>query len=835
MSHSNRSTTGSVGQIPALTAALILLGLAFPATAQNFTRSGDVIDSLWSQPAIIGIRLRKSHNDIELVLDRATKFGNQRTVSVSHAQHESVIPKSVPLVVKHANAAFSGVAQKTVAAVISGSGFTAMAQNSSPNLGTFVGLPPPSKLKGPLRVLPDGSIVAVPESSRSPPHLSDQGSLPPPPVVPPEITAKPSLPVVKSSGRRTVRSVESATRSAHAIPPHTANIDNAPAWQASHSYTIGNEVETIGGMGIAGTRGYKETVANCVSALSSTGPSGTGTDIVDGTCHWKYLCDIDYTSISLWLQNGIPAVTVPPVWQQNTAYNKYDFVYTLQGGAYYLYYANSSGTSCATGSGPTGSTNPVNDCGGVGGLNWTYTGQSYNPSTGQPALTATYAPMRGTYIGYVYNGAEYLNDGMTLTNPSWPGYGKPLIEINDHNQPINCGAECAAINLSLPSIAASRIILTAAPGESIFDNSSNPLVYDASKGVAIRCSTVYNGLASTCLSISDWNVFVNRIQIKSPYNGITFWSAGGLSNDLVDADGDGVSLDDNITFDNSVVYAGNVGVGIKYKDVLLNDTILGKTGAVTGIDQTYHPSFNGAPVLSNTAIMGFTYCAVYQSIDSDTPGFERAAPPSDYNATDVGSGGIQNGTTGITWTTNNVNMTGPGTSMPCPGAHTLYDVPFTTATFANTTSGSYDARLASGSALIGSGGVTVNEVMQFRTTNSAFPDSNVIVPNGNCADPTPSPYASNNVVEPCGSPLMSVTATGIPGGSDVIILGGGVGQGYATITGGGCTSCASPITATLSYAPVQANDIFGTARLSRIDVGAMQSLSRGGGGRLLFR
>ena len=165
----------------------------------------------------------------------------------------------------------------------------------------------------------------------------------------------------------------------HGIPvapvyPSTANINNAPAWGTSNSYSTGSEVETAGGAGLTGTRGYKVTSASCTSASSGSGPSGTGSSISDGTCTWKYLSDIDYTSISLWLQNGIPANEYPPDWQANTVYNKYDFVYTMQGANYLLYYANSTGTSCATGSGPAGTTNPVNDCGGVGGLNWTYTG-----------------------------------------------------------------------------------------------------------------------------------------------------------------------------------------------------------------------------------------------------------------------------------------------------------------------------------------------------------------------------------------------------------------------------------------------------------------------------
>lgn len=61
-------------------------------------------------------------------------------------------------------------------------------------------------------------------------------------------------------------------------------LTQAPAWQTSHAYAVGNRVTT----NVGAARVYQCTQAGASSA-SAPGPSGTGTAIADGTCLWRYL------------------------------------------------------------------------------------------------------------------------------------------------------------------------------------------------------------------------------------------------------------------------------------------------------------------------------------------------------------------------------------------------------------------------------------------------------------------------------------------------------------------------------------------------------------------
>jgi hypothetical protein len=605
------------------------------------------------------------------------------------------------------------------------------------------------------------------------------------------------------------------------VPVHRASINNAPRWRSDHSYKLGEEVATPGGAGVTHTRGYKAIKAG-TSCDSGSGPSGTGAQIGDCGVTWKYLSDIDYTSISLWLDHGIPRIGTSRPWQPDTRYLAYSIVSTTNGSQTQAYQAQTAGKSCAApAAGPSGSAKQIADC----GVSWRWL-KSINPSA--DSRTANIPAMAGKYIGEVYNGGEYLNDGLTAAS-GFPNHGYAGIAIVGHNQPQCCG-ETYPIDFNSPMVQASSIVLTAAPGESIADMPDAPLSYDPSKGVAIRCTRDPTPDHS-CLDIGDWNVFISRIQVKSSYNGITFYTHGAVSNTLVDADGEGVWTDSMITLANDVIYAGNIGVGMKYHDTLINSTVLGKAGAVIGVYQSYHPSFNGAPVMSNNAVMGFRYCAAYSpsALGRDKPGFELAAPPSDYNATDVGKDGAQSGMAGITWRVANPQNSGqPATSMPCPGAHSLYHVPFTNATFRNAKSGAYDARLAADSALLGKGAPTPDETAAFTTHASPWPGGAVVALRNNCS-PTPAPYGANSMIAWCFNPLMRVTGNGMPPGTSVVALGGGKGYGFAALSaacddaiGGGCGQTS---TLTFSYASVQSADFFGVRRPQsgrRYDIGAYE-------------
>jgi hypothetical protein len=128
---------------------------------------------------------------------------------------------------------------------------------------------------------------------------------------------------------------------AQAQSTYTANIHNAPGWTHSTSYTYHagppnnhktrvnngaawNEVSYTSGLALnayelldpGGGEG-----STCTSAASG-GPSGTGSNITDNTCHWKYLSGVDYISMTGWANdNGV-------VWSSGTDYVYWNVVQT---------------------------------------------------------------------------------------------------------------------------------------------------------------------------------------------------------------------------------------------------------------------------------------------------------------------------------------------------------------------------------------------------------------------------------------------------------------------------------------------------------------------------
>jgi hypothetical protein len=83
----------------------------------------------------------------------------------------------------------------------------------------------------------------------------------------------------------------------------TANLHiGLAAWQASHVYTI------------MGTRINHSGVAYqliTTGTSSTSGPTGTGSSITDGTCIWKWLSAIDYSTIPSWAA-AIPGTPTQP-------------------------------------------------------------------------------------------------------------------------------------------------------------------------------------------------------------------------------------------------------------------------------------------------------------------------------------------------------------------------------------------------------------------------------------------------------------------------------------------------------------------------------------------
>lgn len=84
-----------------------------------------------------------------------------------------------------------------------------------------------------------------------------------------------------------------------------SNINNAPAWQATHSYNLNDTVVNS----TSPLRGYRVITAG--TSAGSGGPTTTGANITDGSVHWKYLSDVQFQSITAWI-SSIPTTNPPP-------------------------------------------------------------------------------------------------------------------------------------------------------------------------------------------------------------------------------------------------------------------------------------------------------------------------------------------------------------------------------------------------------------------------------------------------------------------------------------------------------------------------------------------
>ena len=228
--------------------------------------------------------------DAESVPEKAAGSRNQRTVSVPRARPDPSVSKLALPVARPAEATLDRFAQfpeNPAAAVNSGPGFAAVAQNTAPGAGTFVGLPPPSRLIGPLHLLPDGSIAVVPESSRAPPpHPPDHGLRPPPSVVPHQSgLAKRALGVVKPSAPPVIRNVDSGTPSAHAaphgalVPPSSitivSQIHNAPGWSPLILTTMPPAPIPASSTAPVGPLGTAAITAFCTASARSSAAAAT--------------------------------------------------------------------------------------------------------------------------------------------------------------------------------------------------------------------------------------------------------------------------------------------------------------------------------------------------------------------------------------------------------------------------------------------------------------------------------------------------------------------------------------------------------------------------------
>ena len=167
-----------------------------------------------------------------------------------------------------------------------------------------------------------------------------------------------------------------------------------------------------------------------------------------------------------------------------------------------------------------------------------------------------------------------------------------------------------------------HLIVTTAPGESFRDTltSRTPLAgYDPTKGVALHNTT--RGSYAAGIEIRDNFVDLIGLQIKSDYeqgvgggethgaNSASIQSSiidGGAANDIA-----AVMIDSSGVIANSlIIVRGMHGVEERYPGIILHSTLVNPDRVPGSVAVASHGPwvFNG-PVVSNTAIFGFTHAA----------------------------------------------------------------------------------------------------------------------------------------------------------------------------------------------------------------------------------
>lgn len=130
----------------------------------------------------------------------------------------------------------------------------------------------------------------------------------------------------------------------------------AAAWAAATAYYVGQRVTANFGK-------VYQCITAGTSAASGVGPTGTSTDITDGTAHWKYIGLGTVTDSPGVFRATADLVTA---WAIDTAYTKYTRVSNDSGK---VYECITAGTSAHSG-GPTGTTADITD----NTAHWKYVG-----------------------------------------------------------------------------------------------------------------------------------------------------------------------------------------------------------------------------------------------------------------------------------------------------------------------------------------------------------------------------------------------------------------------------------------------------------------------------
>lgn len=440
-----------------------------------------------------------------------------------------------------------------------------------------------------------------------------------------------------------------------------SQIHNAPGWRPSHTYTYhtGPYTRVVNGPGWnAGAQTYNPGLTlnayqlisrgSCISARRS-GPTGTKSDIIDGTCRWRYLSSVDYISITGWAFDS-------PHWR----IGPYSYgVYMTSDSPLRAYeQVNPSGckssiapTGTAAGSGTTFTTSDA--------CQWTYwadiiysSEKSYIPTEHYAAGPNSKVTDRSTdnYQADLWNDREYIAGRNDEAVP---------IRLQAHFDYTKDGFPYSAEsgNLVCAISPCPHIIITTAPGESFADSttSTDPLTgFNPSKGVAILNPT--SGALTDGLELRDNNVDLIGLQIKSSHGiglggGETHGGNSVVVDDSIVDGGHGtnnpaIDLDTSMLVANSLVVAhGPLGIEEDYPGTILHSTLVNpdRIPNSIGIEVGLDWKFQGETV-SNTAIFGFAHVAGSTGNSSAT-GWRGMTWLGGHNATDAPAG--DNGSLGL--------------------------------------------------------------------------------------------------------------------------------------------------------------------------------------------
>lgn len=385
-----------------------------------------------------------------------------------------------------------------------------------------------------------------------------------------------------------------------------AQVHNAPGWIHSKSnYATGARVNNGPGWNEGASkfvphsllRAYQLISGSCTTAASG-GPTGTASDIPDGTCHWKYLSDTDYVTLSGWANDANP-------W---TAKN-YIFSEVAAAGDPLTAYWQTNGSGC------TSTTAPPAAAGD--GCTWQQIGKITYASGAVPftpwMVYKFDASIPNSSINSIHEAALW-NDQTYTVGVNGEDVGFIMQGHNDVNA--LTGAPSETVNRQAgagPWGMAYGMSITAAPGESFVDtlaaNTSLPLTgADQTKGVMI------DGL----ILVQEEGVHFNRLQLHNATGPVLqepHHACDGctIDNSIVEAFGRTILFGGGAMLRNDLIIvhgADSAGVQFDYTGNLIHSTIINPEGnGGVCIKTNWEWNWPGTYV-TDSACFGFAHAAV---------------------------------------------------------------------------------------------------------------------------------------------------------------------------------------------------------------------------------